>query len=196
MKNILSVAFVLLFGFSMHSQVYTGAKAGAVFSNLSSFDGDFGSIDTEVASALEDGNIGYFFGFFAGIPINDKLTFQPEFQFLQQGNSSRELRLDYLQLPLALNYKLGEKFFANIGPQIGLRVWTSGDSNRIDTFDYSVFGTIGYDINSSIFVEARYSLGLNDIVKSSNIPLESSEGAIRDASFKNSYVYIGVGYRL
>lgn len=195
MKKILLIIFVLSLGFKAHSQLYSGAKAGVVFSTLSGFDGDLSSIDREFSATFEDGNIGYFFGFFAGIPINKKLTFQPEFQFVQQGSKSRELRIDYLQLPLALNYKLGDKLFANIGPQIGLRVWTPGDSNSIDTFDYSVFATLGYDINSSIFVEARYSLGLNDVVKS-NITLESATGTIRNASFKNSYFYIGVGYRL
>lgn len=195
MKKILVSIFVLAFGLTTHAQIYSGAKAGAVFSTLSGFEGDVSSIDSEVAATFEDGNIGYFFGFFAGIPINEKLSFQPEFQFVQQGSKSKELRIDYLQLPLALNYKLGDKLFANIGPQIGLRVWTPGDSNTIDTFDYSIFGTLGFDINSNIFVEARYSLGLNDVVKS-NIALESAAGRIRDASFKNSYFYIGVGYRL
>lgn len=196
MKKLLFGFFALALSVTAQAQTTSGAKFGAVFSSLSGFEATGAGLDGTISSTIEDGRRGYFAGFFIGIPINEKLSFQPEFQYVQQGSNAEVLRVDYLQVPLALNIKLGDKLFANLGPQIGLRVWTSSDSGLIDTFDYSVFGTLGYDIKNSIFVEVRYALGLNDIASGGAIPLEVNEGSLTSPSFKNSYIYFGLGYRL
>ncbi len=195
MKKLLLVAVALLFSIAVNSQITSGAKFGIAFSKLSSFEADGSGLIDDVSSTIEDGRTGYFAGFFVGIPINEKLSFQPEFQYVQQGSNAEALRVDYLQLPLAINYDISQKFFVNLGPQLGLRVWTPSDSGLIDSFDYSVFGSIGYNITDSIFIEGRYSLGLNDIAQGGRIPLDFN-GALRNPSFKNTYVYFGLGYKL
>lgn len=195
MKKILLGVALLLMSISVNSQVTTGAKFGVNFSQLSGFEANGSGLLDNVVSVIEDGRTGYFAGFFVGIPINEVLNFQPEFQYVQQGSNADALRIDYLQLPLAINFDVSEKFFVNAGPQLGLRVWTPGDSNLIDSFDYSVFGSLGYHITESIFIEGRYSLGLNDIAKGGEIPLDFNE-PLTNPSFKNSYFYFGIGYKL
>lgn len=196
MKKILFFLFGLMISISATSQITSGVKAGVVLSNLSGFEADGAGLDSAIASRIEDGRMGYFAGFFVGIPLTPKITFQPEFQYVQQGSDADELRIDYLQIPLALDYKFSEKFFGSLGPQFGIRVWTPGDSGLIDTFDYSVFGTLGYIIKDSFFIEARYSVGVNDIPTGNAIPLNLDQGDLTRPTFSNSYFYIGIGYRL
>lgn len=196
MKKIIFGLIALLITVSASSQVATGVKGGVVFSNLSGFEANGAGLDASVSSIIEGGRTGYFAGFFAAIPINRKLSFQPEFQYVQQGSNAEVLRVDYLQVPLGLDIKLSEKFFANIGPQIGLRIWTPEDSGLIDTLDYSAFASIGYNIKNGIFVEARYSIGFNDIASGDPIPLDANDQNLTEPSFRNSYLYIGIGYRL
>lgn len=195
MKKLLLGVIAIIFSVAVNSQVTSGAKAGVVFSKLASFEANGSGLIEDVASTIEDGRTGYFAGFFVGIPINEKLSFQPEFQYVQQGSNADALRIDYLQLPLAINYDISQKLFVNVGPQLGLRVWTPGDSGLIDSFDYSVFGSLGYHITESIFIEARYSLGFNDIAKGGRIDLSLND-ELANPSFKNSYLYFGLGYKL
>lgn len=195
MKKLLLGVVAIVVTMSVNSQINSGAKFGIAFSQLSGFEANGAGLVDNIASTIEDGRTGYFAGFFVGIPINEKLSFQPEFQYVQQGSNAEALRVDYLQLPLAFNYDINEKFFVNVGPQLGLRVWSPNDSGLIDTFDYSVFGSIGYHITESIFIEGRYSLGLNDIATGRIIPLDIND-ALTSPSFKNTYFYFGIGYKL
>jgi len=195
MKKIFLGVVAILLTMSVNGQITSGAKFGITFSKLSGFEANGAGLIDNVSSTVEDGRTGYFAGFFVGIPINEKLSFQPEFQYVQQGSNAEALRVDYLQLPLAINLDVSEKFYLNAGPQLGLRIWTPGDSNLIDTFDYSVFGSVGYNITESIFIEGRYSLGLNDIAKGGRIPLDVNDD-LTSPSFKNTYFYFGVGYKL
>jgi len=206
MKKILFVLVSLLMTLSTYSQITSGVKGGVVFSNLSGFDADFTGIDNAIVSTLEEGRTGFFAGYFVGIPIiNEKIAFQPEIQYVQQGSNSQILRLEYLQVPLAINYKFSEKFFGNLGPQVGLRIFNSDNAEFLDAIDYSIFGTLGYNITDSIFIEVRYSLGLNDIAQEgANIPIDVNGAntnipvrpTFSNSSFSNSYFYFGVGYRL
>lgn len=195
MKKLLLGVVAIIFSVAVNGQITSGAKGGLVFSKLASFEADGSGLIDNVAATIEGGRTGYFAGFFVGIPIKENLSFQPEFQYVQQGSNVDALRIDYLQLPLAINYDIGQKLFINVGPQLGMRVWTPGDSGLIDSFDYSVFGSLGYHITESIFIEGRYSLGLNDIAKGGNIDLSLND-ELTNPSFKNSYFYFGLGYKL
>ncbi len=195
MKKLLLGVVAIIFSVAVSGQITSGAKGGLVFSKLASFEADGSGLIDNVTATIEGGRTGYFAGFFVGIPIKENLSFQPEFQYVQQGSNADALRIDYLQLPLAINYDIGQKLFINVGPQLGMRVWTPGDSGLIDSFDYSVFGSLGYHITESIFIEGRYSLGLNDIAKGGNIDLSLND-ELTNPSFKNSYFYFGLGYKL
>ena len=206
MKKSFFVLVCFLMTLSAYSQIASGVKGGVVFSNLAGFDADGQGIDSAILSTVEEGRTGFFAGFFVGIPIfNEKLSFQPEFQYVQQGSNSDILRVDYLQLPLAINYKFSEKFYGNIGPQVGLRIFNSSNAEFLDAIDYSLIASLGYDITANLFVEVRYSLGFNDIAQEgANIPSDLNSAntnlppspRFTNSSFTNSYFYFGIGYRI
>ena len=206
MKKLLFVLVCLLMTMSAYSQITSGVKGGVVFSNLAGFEADGAGIDSTILSTVEEGRTGFFAGFFIGIPVfNDKFTFRPEFQYVQQGSNSGILRVEYLQAPLAIEYKFSDKFYGSLGPQVGLRIFNSANAEFLDAIDYSAIASLGYNINESIFVEVRYSLGLNDIAQEgASIPSDLNSGNLNlppsprftNSTFSNSYFYFGVGYRL
>ena len=88
MKKVLFLLIGLLVSVSASSQITSGAKAGVVFSNLSGFEANGAGLDGAIASRFEEGRMGYFAGFFVGIPLTTSITFQPEFRYVQQGSKA------------------------------------------------------------------------------------------------------------
>lgn len=179
MKRLLLISF-LLFAFTASAQTTRyGFKLGI---NVSDLSGD----------AFEDATnrLGFAGGFFVTIPLNTTLSFQPEFLYSGQGvkpgtssNIDQREEFDYLQLPLLLRGDFNRVHLL-LGPQAGIGVWNSFTSNFRKTMDYSILGGVGIDVTSGVFVEARYSLGLRNVIDD-GLPVEA----------KNRYFQMMVGYR-
>ncbi|MGZ3838814.1 MAG: porin family protein [Flavisolibacter sp.] len=132
---------------------------------------------------------GYHLGGFAEIGLGKKWGIQPEVLFNQyqtRADSSfkdvyqnslsfsnyRDVKLNYLSIPLLLNYKLANIFSLQAGPQFGVLI--SQDKNLVqngkEAFkngDFSLLG--GAQINiSKLRVTGRYVVGLNNINDISN----------------------------
>jgi len=127
---------------------------------------------------------GYHVGAFLEIGLGGKLGIQPEvllnqvksrvdsnFSHIYQNavdfNTYKDVKLKYLSIPLVLNYKLGNVFSLQAGPQFG--VLMNGDKTLVqngqEAFkkgDLSMLG--GAQINiSKLRVTGRYVVGLNNI---------------------------------
>ncbi len=131
-------------------------------------------------------------GLAAEIPINEYLALQPELLYSFQGvkYDSQEpnfkdevLKLDYIYLPIMVKYYpfyVVPGFSIEVGPQVGylagavreLRNTTSGVTERSDIdvkeitsdIDYGANFGLGYQFEDGIFLQARYSLGLANII--------------------------------
>jgi hypothetical protein len=146
---------------------------------------------------------GYHAGGFAEIGLGKKLGIQPEVLFNQYqtkvdtsfGNiwnplrSDQDAKLNYLSIPILLNYKLANILTLQAGPQFGVLI--SQDKNLLQngqeafkTGDFSLLG--GAQINiSKLRFTGRYFVGLNDI------------GDINDqAKWKNQGFQLSVGLAL
>ena len=199
---LLLLPIFLLSGFQVNAQsINYGIKAGINYSNFK----------TENAGRLDfEYKLLYNGGIYMKIPIKRKLTIQPELLYSAQGSklilnesnliggtnpndpiitgskSDMEYSLNYLVLPVMINFNLYKGFFIGTGPQIGYlisakrKVSDSSDSffsndnfkTNFENFTFDINLGLGYEFKSGLNLGFRYSLGLNNINKSDVFGLE------------------------
>lgn len=169
--KLLSLLTVLLVSHSLMAQFHIGAKVGA---NISKVDGK---------SFKEEFNYGYHAGGFAEISLGKNFVFQPEVLFNQYSTTvdssyrniyqnvftkeQSKVKLNYLSIPLLINYKLIGPISLQAGPQFGVLIQQDKNllQNGEDAFkkgDFSMLG--GVQIKLSKFrINGRYAVGLNNI---------------------------------
>jgi hypothetical protein len=180
---LIAVAFLAQ---TLNAQFTVGVKAGA---NLTKIDGK---------SFKEEFKTGYHAGAFAMIGLGDKFGIQPEVLWNQTKTrtdttiknlpsdafsafKNGEVKLDYLSIPVLLNYKfIGNFLSLQAGPQFGILL--NKDKNLLqngkEAFkggDFSLLG--GAQIKISKFVgSARYVVGLNNLNDIDNQDKWKSQG--------------------
>lgn len=182
-RTLLTVAAVVLAS-GAFAQFDLGVKAGL---NINKIDGK---------SFKEQFQYGYHLGGFAAIGLGKKFGFQPEVLYNQTtmrvdssitntlsifNNGLNTVRLNYISIPLLLNYKLIGKFLTlQAGPQFGILI----DQNRSllqnggDAFkkgDFSMLGGVQLKLGP-LRVNGRYVVGLNNISEISDGSKWKSQG--------------------
>ena len=152
------------------AQFHIGAKAGA---NITKIDGK---------SFKEQFKYGYHVGGFAEIGFGNKLGIQPEVLFNQYNTtvdsnfshiyqhafSNNNVKLNYLSIPILLNYKLIGNFLTlQAGPQFGVLInkdknLFQNGGNAFKDGDFSMIGGVQLKL-SSLRLNGRYVVGLNNI---------------------------------
>jgi opacity protein-like surface antigen len=170
--KFLFLSAALLISFASMAQFHIGAKAGA---NIFKVDGH---------SFKDQFKYGYHLGGFMEIPISKKLTIQPEVLFNQystvldssykniydgvfNSQNGNNIKLNYLSIPVLLEYKMAKFFRLQAGPQFGVLI----DQNRSllqnggDAFkrgDLSMLA--GAELQILKFrITGRYAIGLSNI---------------------------------
>lgn len=134
-----------------------------------------------------------------GVNVHTGITgfsIQPELNFINKGTSLKtttgreKLNQNYLELPVLAKYSYG-LVYVNAGPYIGLRLGEGnkeklayGDTKR---FDLGVQMGGGLAIPAGpgkVILDARYSLGLNNIAETSGI------------NIKNRGIMVSAGYAI
>jgi len=183
MKKILLSAALAGISYFTHAQVSIdhisyGVKGGA---NLASVKGK----DVEGTSTL----IGFNGGVQANIPLAGNLSLQPELFYSAEGTKMKvemqgdgdeiiegtaKTHLNYLNLPVLLQYQHSSGAFAVTGPQVGYllsaKVKMNGVSEDVkESFNKINFGWtlgVGYFIPStSLGIDVRYNFGLAKLAK-------------------------------
>jgi hypothetical protein len=172
------------------AQFHVGVKAGA---NITKVAGK---------SFKDEFNSGYMLGGFAEIKLSKKVYLQPEFLVNQYKtnldsnynnlvgnlfNGLTSVRLEYLSIPLLLNYRIGEGLISlQAGPQYGILI-DKGNSilqnthNAFKNGDLSLLG--GVQIKAgAIRINGRYFVGLSNINDLTN-----------DSKWKNQGFQLSVG---
>ena len=195
MKSMLVLIASVLFAQTSMAQFTAGVRAGA---NLTKVDGK---------SFKEEFQTGYLVGGFAIIGLGEKFALQPEVLFNQTKTKTDttirnipadalssfkdgDVKLDYLSVPLLLNYKfIGNFLTLQAGPQFGILVnkddnLLNNGRNAFKRGDFSMVG--GAQIKVSKFVgSARYVVGLSDISDIDN-----------QDKWKNQAIQLSVGITL
>jgi hypothetical protein len=169
--KFLSLASALLISQLMMAQFHLGVKAGA---NISKVDGK---------SFKQEFKYGYNLGGFAEIALGPKFSFQPEVLFNQYSSTldssyksiyqnviasdQSKVKLNYLSIPLLLDYKLLGPIHLQAGPQFG--VLMNHDKNFLqngaDAFKQGDFSVVaGAQLKlAQLRVTGRYIIGLSNI---------------------------------
>ena len=161
MKKIILTSLMLCSAFAFSQEIKFGAKVGL---NLSNLRGDYPAGIDEHHS-----KIGFNIGGFAEYEINDKFTLQPELLFSTQGNTygykdyygggsyydgaEYNLKLNYLNLPIILKYKIIEKLSIDFGPQIGYLI---SAKTKIDVTEDSRDPSQNYSVEIDMLNDGVY----------------------------------------
>jgi opacity protein-like surface antigen len=176
MKKLLLIIVILVTsftGFSQGNGLY-GIRAGINISNL----------DFEPAPLF--GNThrnGLAFGFFAEFDLNGSLSIMPEIQYSSEGAKEKELRVDFLQAPIFVKYRISDKLSAGAGPVVGVKIHEEGDGFR----NFALSGQAGFEfmITEEIFIDARYTYGFTNLLDE-----------ITGYEAKNMNIQFGIGYKM
>lgn len=169
-KLLYLLAAVLIAQVSM-AQVHIGIKAGT---NVTKVDGK---------SFKDEFRYGYHLGGFAEVRLGNKLVLQPEVLFNQYAtrvdsnysniyhdvfNGNANVKLNYLSIPIMLNYKLVGNFIAlQAGPQFGVlidknKTLLQNGGNAFKNGDFAMTGGVLVRV-SHLRINGRYVVGLNNI---------------------------------
>ena len=177
--TILSLAVFCLFLSSASAQNAVGIKGGVNIANLSGFEGD----------SRVSGHAGVFLHH----TINRNWCFQPELLFSGEGQqyfsngSERTLALDYIQLPLMIQYYPAPQVYFEAGPQVGLLVSAQDKGDEVahinvkddfSTAQVALGVGIGFKATEQLILYGRYNFGLTDVTKFDNIVDHSRVGQI------------------
>ncbi len=190
MKKIFLFASTLIISSGIFAQTPKfGLKAGLNVATLSNNSG------SEMGSRL-----GFNGGVLAHIHIAQHFALQPEVVYSSQGakytisDGEHSLGLNYVNIPVLLQYMFDNGFRLQTGPQLGFLAGVKDKRNGTETgiftsddfktVDISWAAGLGYLTYSGLGVDARYNFGLNNINDAGN--------AVR----KNNVFQIGLFYML
>lgn len=173
MKTKLFILLALVcFTQAAMAQFHLGIKGGA---NITKVQGK---------AFRDEFRYGYHLGGFAEIGLGSRFAIQPEVLFNQyqtRADSSfknvyqgavafsdyKNIKLNYLSIPLLLNFKVGSLLTLQAGPQVGILI--DGNKNLFQngkeafkTGDFSMVGGAQLNI-SALRLSGRYVVGLNNI---------------------------------
>lgn len=166
------------------AQFHIGIKGGA---NITKVDGK---------SFKDEFRYGYHLGGFMEIRAGNKLVVQPEILWNQYAtrldssyksvyngvfNGNQNIKLNYLSIPIVLNYKLIGSFLSlQAGPQFGVLIDQSktvleNGANAFKKGDFSMLAGVQLKL-ANIRVNGRYAIGLNNISDITNDNKWNSRG--------------------
>ncbi|MBL7731863.1 MAG: PorT family protein [Chitinophagaceae bacterium] len=191
--KLLPLLAALLISQAMMAQFHIGVKGGA---NITKVDGK---------SYKDQFRYGYNLGGFMEIRLGNKFVLQPEVLWNQYSsrldsnysniyhtvfNGNTNIRLNYLSIPIVLNYKLIGSFLSlQAGPQFGILIDQSktvlqNGGQAFKDGDFSMLAGLQFKI-ANFRVNGRYSVGLNNIADITD-----------DGKWKNQGFQVSVGLAL
>ena len=184
--KLLSLFAALLLTQALMAQFHLGVKAGA---NVTKIQGK---------SFKDEFRYGYHLGGFAEVRLNNKFVLQPEVLFNQYSTTvdsnfkniyqnavassdQRNIKLNYLSIPILLNYKLiGNLISLQAGPQFGVLINKNKTllQNGSDAFKHGDFSMLaGAQVKvGPLRFSGRYVIGLNNINDIDNQDQWKSQG--------------------
>lgn len=196
MKKLFFVIVLAAIGLVSNAQIRFGAKLGGNFYTL-------GGDDTKNSDIKN--KVGFHFGGLVNIPVSEHFSVQPELTYSIQGakfenynnvnNDRININLNYLNLPVMLQFTSDGGFYGELGPQVGFLIsakedykigTTSGDidiKDNLKGIDFSLNAGFGYKLSSGFGVSARYSVGVINIS-------DSPTGDLKNRGFQIGVFYM------
>lgn len=219
MKKLFFTVIITVIAVASLSAQKVGVKAGVNFANMNGSYMDLLLIEGDVETS---GRTGFHLGAITEFELSDKINLQAEVLYSTQGfegfeynNITHEFtqQMDYLTIPIMLEYKITDELSLQAGPQIaflasskydwGFDVNTvSGDANfeaeankelenQSNNMDFGLNFGAEYTMESGLFFNARYSLGLGNVFKYN---ANEHDIELKNADLKNSVIQLSIGY--
>lgn len=161
--KILITAIILIISTNIYSQKFNGGLVGGIVA--SQVDGD---------AFAGYNKAGLFLGGYTNIDLTPKTLFQMELEFIQKGSRHApdtldyrfyKLRLNYLEMPLLLKFKLKNKFSVELGMTIGYLINWSEDAdygapvtyNPFKKYDFSTLLGVDYLLTDNLHLNLRFT---------------------------------------
>jgi hypothetical protein len=111
---------------------------------------------------------------------------QPELQYSSQGYKIGETdySINYINLPVMAKVYALKMFSLEAGPQVGFKISDNFEGNagdNLETFDTAFAGGLGLNFPFGLGINARYVMGLSEIVK--------------DSDAKNQVIQLGASFK-
>jgi hypothetical protein len=147
-----------------------GVKGGV---NVSSLGGN--------ASQIGSAKFGFHAGMYLAVRISDRIGFQPELVYSQQGfqfnnafTDAFAVNYNYLNLPLLTKIYVAGGTSVQVGPQLGYLL-NSDELYPVKKIDVALAMGVGYEMESGLHFSLRYNLGLlNTIANAPNLSPSST----------------------
>ena len=172
--TILIASFFLFFSVKAQ-QAHFGIKGGVNVSNL-----NFNN------NTITDSKVGVNFGVLAHIHASKTWAIQPEVIYSLEGakshgNNNISYNLNYINVPVLLQYMFSNGFRLEGGPQIGFLLSAktknsdvSVTNNAYESTAFSIPLGVGYLTTSGLGFDARYVFGLSNINQDKSGPVIQS----------------------
>ena len=157
------------------SDIKFGIKGGYINSNFT------GDLDTDAKSS-------FYIGGLADFTISETFHIQPELLYSMEGADNAESSVNFIRIPVMAKYYLMEGLNLQAGPQFGFVAGGDSIKDNLKSFDFGLGIGAGYELESGLFFDARYNLGLNDMGDFDGTILEGAEA-------KTTSFQVGLGYR-
>ena len=170
-RNVLLPAGICFLFLTTAAQPQAGIKAGLNYAGLSGYNGDK--------------LLSFHAGVFVHVTMNKNWRFQPELLYSVEGQHyivydnnedpaaiKNTIVLNYIQLPLVVQYFPVSSFYVEAGPQLAVLASAyskgigDGHMNLKRSFGNTQFGLnmgLGYFFNPQLGIYARYYFGLTDV---------------------------------
>jgi len=197
MKKLLICFAFSLIGYLGYSQVSFGIKSGI---NIAT---------TKDLIAYPKNRIGWYAGGIVKIHLKKKIFLQPEIIFSTQGDRSTNqvglsniaLRLNYIKVPVLLCYKIDNRTFLFIGPELGYLASAhlahlgneiiNVSKNYSSKFDAGLDIGLNYKLIKDLIIESRYNYGFKTLYSVDDTGNRNSQinGANRVFQIGFSYIF-------
>lgn len=127
--------------------------------------------------------IGFHAGGLVHVHLSKMFALQPEVTYSTQGaklpinNVENTFDINYINIPVLLQFMGGKGFRVETGPQLGILTTAHrkiggvsySEKDAYNSTDFSWAVGVGYLTSSNVGFDARYNLGIGDISKSSGV---------------------------
>lgn len=152
MKKYFLLLGLVLCSFYSYSQVEFGIKGGINFSG----------INLNLKNYSPDDKTGFYIGNLAELKLNRSFSTQAEVLYSREG--VKDGNIDYLNIPLLLKFFFVEGLHVNAGGQLGILLNAEGGKEDLEPVNVATVFGVGYEIPGGFLVDARYALGVYNIV--------------------------------
>ncbi|WP_242157433.1 porin family protein [Aestuariivivens sediminis] len=173
MKKILFFTVLTVLGlFNLPAQeVNFGLKGGV----------DFASLRLEAEGEnISTSETGFYIGALVEIQLSDNFALQPELLYVVI--DFEDMNFDYISIPIVVKYSVSNELDLIVGPNLGFILDTEEGEK---SFNFGLEGGASYDITENFFIEARYNLGLANLL----------EDAPSGYAIKLNGFFAGIGYK-